>query len=116
MNWKRGALELEDKIESNLQTFAGLVSRQEYDWPLINEIDQDIQGLIQQLNQLLKTANDAKANDYSRHLADYNREYNRIKVFYSFNIIEFIKSRYSFYSTLAKEREDLMSSIQKDIK
>jgi hypothetical protein len=81
MSFKREALELEDKIESNLQTFAGLLSRQDYDWILVNDMDLEIQRLLEQFSQLISTTDDRKSSqDYSRHFADYNREYQRIKV------------------------------------
>lgn len=81
MSFKREALEIEDRIESKLQSFAGLVSRQDYDWELVNDMQLEIQTAIDQFSDLIKNLDDQKARlDYSRHLTDYNREYQRIKV------------------------------------
>lgn len=80
---KRKVLEIEDVIENKLQTFASLLSRQDkIDWALVEEMDLEIQNNISMLNNLVKTVEDGKVlNDYSRHLNDYTREYQRIKVF-----------------------------------
>ena len=83
MSFKREARDLEDRIEAQLQTFAGLLSRQDgLDWDGVNDMDLEIQKEINNLRNLTQDSSVDKkiADDYSRHLIDYNREHQRVKV------------------------------------